>query len=110
MTWSQLLKKSPKPHVVIGWTRNVNRWRDEGFFDLVGIRRLAGHYSVKRDFDARRGKYLLLAAFEQENDARELAKAIGAETSERHTGYASQRYFKYSSKLRLALKSATLRE
>jgi hypothetical protein len=96
-TWSDLLHRHPQPHLVVGWTRNVNRWRDEGFFDLIDAQRPAGRYSVKRDFDEKRGQYLVLAAFEREGDARKLAEAIGAETVARYRGYASQRGFKYRS-------------
>ena len=96
--WSDLLDRHPKPHLVVGWTRNVNRSRDEGFFDLIGTQRPAGRYSVKRDFDEKRGQYLLLAAFERESDAREFADAVGAETVVRYRGYTSQRGFKYRSK------------
>jgi hypothetical protein len=64
-TRSDLLHRHPQPHLVVGWTRNVNRWRDEGFFDLIGAQRPAGRYSVKRDFDEKRGQYLVLAAFER---------------------------------------------
>jgi hypothetical protein len=93
--WSNLLRRHPEPHLVVGWTRNVNRWRDERFFDLIGTQHLAGRYSVKRDFDENRGQYLVLAAFEEVRDARELAEAVGAGTIARYPGYASQRGFKY---------------
>jgi hypothetical protein len=105
--WSVLLRRHPEPHLVVGWTRNVNRWRDEGFFDLIGSP--AGRYSVKRDLDEKRGQYLLLAAFGQESDARELAEAIGAETIGRYPGYASQRGVKYGSKFQKTLKAAIKR-
>jgi hypothetical protein len=104
--WSDLLDRQPEPHLVVGWTRNVNRWRDEGFFDLVGAQRPVGRYSVKRDFDEKRGQYLLLATFEKGSDARKLAEAIGAETVARYRGYASQRGFKYHSKFAKNLKAA----
>ena len=82
--WSDLFQRHPEPHLVVGWTRNVNRWRDEGFFDLIGVQQPAGRYAVKRDFDEKRGQYLLLAAFERESDARDLADAAGAETTKRY--------------------------
>jgi hypothetical protein len=107
--WSVLLRRHPEPHLVVGWTRNVNRWRDEGFFDLIGTQRPAGRYSVKRDLDEKRGQYLLLAAFGQESDARELAQAIGAETIRRYPGYASQRGVKYGSKFQKTLRAAIKR-
>ena len=108
--WSALLRQHPKPHLVVGWTRNVNRWRDEAFFDLIGVRRPDGRYSVKRDFDEKRGQYLLVAAFEQESDARDLAEATGAEVIARYPGYASQRGFKFGSKFGKTLKAAIKRE
>ena len=98
-----------RAHLVVGWTRNVNRWRDEAFFDLIGTQRPAGRYSVKRDLDEKRGQYLLLAAFGQESDAREFAEAIGAETIARYPGYASQRGFKYGNKFGKTLKAAMQR-
>jgi hypothetical protein len=66
-------------------------------------------YSVKRDLDEKRGQYLLLAAFGQESDARELAQAIGAETIRRYPGYASQRGVKYGSKFQKTLRAAVKR-
>jgi hypothetical protein len=107
--WSDLLHRHREPHLVVGWTRNVNRWRDEAFFDLIGRQRPAGRYSVKRDLDEKRGQYLLLAAFGQESDAREFAETIGAETIARYPGYASQRGFKYGSKFGKTLKAAMQR-
>jgi hypothetical protein len=103
--WSDLLDRHPEPHLVVGWTRNVNRWRDEAFFDLISAQRPAGRYSVKRDFDEKRGQYLVLAAFRYESDARELAEAIGAGPIARYPGYASQRGVKYNSKFGKTLTS-----
>ena len=88
----------------------MNRWRDDGFFDLIDSRPCAGRFSVKRDFDEKRGQYLLLAAFERESDASALADSIGAETVARYSGYASQRGFKYSAKFDKALTAAKKRQ
>lgn len=52
----------------------------------------------------------MLAAFDQERDARELAEAIGGETIVRYPGYASQRGFKYGSKFGKTLKAAIKRK
>jgi len=105
--WSDLLSRHPEPHLVVGWTCNVNRWRDEGFFDLIDARQPVGRYAVKRDFDEKRSQYLVLAAFEHESDARDLTDAADTETTRRYPGYASQREFKYGGKFGAPLKAAS---
>ncbi len=83
----------------------MNRWRDASLFDLIGSR-LAGRCAVKRDFDDKRGQFLLLAAFEREADARELAQSIGAVPATRYEGYASQHGLKCGSKFLKTLADA----
>jgi hypothetical protein len=98
-TWDTFLEQHARPHLVVGWTRNVNRWRDESFFQLIAAQNPSGRYASKRGFDLDRGRYLVLAAFEDESDAKRLSDALGAEKVDRLAGFASQRGFKYSSKL-----------
>jgi hypothetical protein len=109
-TWWDLLHRHPQPHLVVAWTRNVNRWRDDGFFELIGAQRPAGRCSAKRDFDEKRGQYLLLAVFERESDARNFADAVGAETIARYPSYASQRGLKCNSKFAMRLKAGNKRK
>jgi hypothetical protein len=108
-TFDTFLQKHPHSHLVVGWTRNVNRWRDDTFFQLVEAQKPAGRHAAKRDFDIDRGQYLVFAAFEHERDARKLAEALGAEKVDRFAGYGSQRGFKYASKLTKTLKSTLTR-
>lgn len=105
-SWTDLLSRHYEPHLVVGWTRNVNRWRDESFFDLVAACDPAGHYAFRRDLDEARGQFLVLAVFENERAALEVAEAIGAEAQTRYPGYASQFGFKYGGKLTRTLRAA----
>lgn len=102
-TWMKFLNQHPKPHLVVGWTRNIQSWRDDAFFELVDAQRPFGKYSSKRDIDPDRGRYLVLAAFEREQDARKLARLLDARTIKKYPGYASQSGFKYGGKLAKSL-------
>jgi len=106
--WTSFLERHPHPHLVVGWTRSVVRWRDDAFLQLIAAQQPVGRYLFKRDFDEGRSRYLVLVAFEKETDANKLADFLEAETIAYYSGYASQRGFALRAdlmkKVRAALK------
>jgi hypothetical protein len=92
-TWVKFLEEHPHPHLMIGWTGSIARWRNASFLQLITAQQPSGKFSIKRDFDQDRAQYLVLIGFEKEADATTLGQSLGAESAERYAGYASQRVF-----------------
>ena len=78
--WAKFLERHPHPHLVVGGTQSVVRWRDNEFLQLIETQRPSGRFAFKRDFDQERARYLVLVAFENEaerNRALEVSRALG---------------------------------
>jgi hypothetical protein len=71
------------------------RWRSDGIQQLIAALQPTGQYSLKRDLDRDQGRYLVLVAFENEQDANTFARSLGAETIANYPTYASQRGFSF---------------
>ena len=98
-TWNSFLVKHPNSHLVIGWTRNPKRWRETSLSGPIAARRPVGRFAWKRDIDQNQSRYLLLAAFENESDARDFADLCGAKKVSRFSGYETQCEFALSAPL-----------
>lgn len=105
-TWVKFIEEHPRPHLVIGWTRSVSRWRNDAFLQLNTAQQPSGKFSFKRDFDQDRAQYLVLIGFEEEADATRLGQSLGAEIVDRCVGYASQRAFEFGPDLVKKLSAA----
>jgi hypothetical protein len=94
--WTKFFREHPRPHLVVGSTRSVVRWRDDTLLQLVLDQRPSGQFSFRRDLDQDRSQYLVLVAYETETDAERLARSVGAAPLEAHSGFASTRRFDLS--------------
>ena len=95
--WAKFLERHPHPHLVVGGTQSVVRWRDNALLQLIETQGPSGRFAFKRDFDQERARYLVLVAFENEADAIELSEILGAEKADEDSRYASKREFDFDS-------------
>jgi hypothetical protein len=106
--WTEFVDGNQQRHLVFGSTTSVMHWRQKGIRRLLDALHPAGRFAFKRDLDDARDRYLLLVAFEQEEDARAFAHTLDAEPAADYAGFASQRCFAFDGgaikKIRAALK------
>src|SRR5262249_44396741 len=107
--WTAFVEGKQDRYLVFGTTTSVMRWREKGILRLVHALHPAGQYARRRALDDARGLYLILVAFEQQDDAHALADTVGAApTADHYPGFASQRGFTldaaFAKRLRAALR------
>jgi hypothetical protein len=106
--WAEFVAGKQPRHLVFGSTTSVLYWRQKGIRRLLDALNPAGRFAFKRDLDDARGRYVLLVAFEQEEDAKAFAHTLGAEPAADYAGFASERCFAFDGgaikKIRAALK------
>ena len=106
--WAEFVGGKQQRHLVFGSTTSVMHWRQKGIRRLLDALHPAGRFAFKRDLDDARGRYVLLVAFEQEDDAKAFAHTLDAESTADYAGFASQRCFTFDGgaimKIRAALK------
>ena len=96
--WAKFLERHPRPHLVVGVTRRVVKWRDNAFLRLIEAQPPSGQFAFRRDFDQHRACYLVFVAFEEEIDALKFSQLVGAEkNADEDPGYASKREFDFDS-------------
>jgi hypothetical protein len=104
--WAEFLEMHPRPHLVVGWTRGGRLWRHNNLLQWIAAQRLFGEYSCKRDYEPKRGRYVILLVFEKKADAQKLAVALKAKEVSNYPGFASQREFRVGSDLLEKLSAA----
>jgi hypothetical protein len=104
-TWSAFLAQHPNPHVVIGWTRNVNRWREISLNRWISYLHPTGQFAWKRDIDPTHSRYLLVAAFANQTDAQRFALHCRARNVPPGSGYQTQSEYALSTSLLRKLNS-----
>ena len=106
LRWARFLEKHPRPHLVVGATRRLVKWRDNVLLRLIAAHPPSGQFAFRRDFDQQRACYLVLMAFEDEIDALKFSQLVRAEKKvDEDPGYASKHEFDFdSANLTAALK------
>ena len=87
--WVKFIAKHPDAHVLLGRTRNITQWRNNGLRQLINAQHSSGQFSVRRDLDDEQGYLLILIAFANEADAVKLAEVLAAKRVDAYGGYSS---------------------
>lgn len=97
MAWARLARWRPPCHLVTG-EHEADRINRVGL-----LKRLIVALRMKRDWAVRvgqdRGRMLVQAAFEDENDALRLTEVLGARPVRRYVGWEAQQEFEFDPEL-----------
>ena len=85
--WVKFIAKHPDAHVLLGRTRNITQWRNNGLRQLINAQHPSEQVSVRRDLDDEQGYLLILIAFANEADAVKLAEVLAAKRVDAYGGY-----------------------
>jgi len=92
--WERLMRWHPGCHLVTGEHEPDRIERPKLLARLVVALRMKGDWAIRVGRD--RGRLLVQAAFEEENDALRLTEVLGAKPVRRYVGWASQQEFEFS--------------
>ena len=92
--WERLMRWHLGCHLVTGEHESDRIERPKLLARLVVALRMKGDWAIRVGRD--RGRLLVQAAFEEENDALRLTEVLGAKPVRRYVGWASQQEFEFS--------------
>lgn len=92
--WERLMRWHPGCHLVTGEHEADRVERPKLLARLIVALRVKGDWAIRIGRD--RGRLLVQAAFEDENDALRLTEVLGAKPVRRYVGWASQQEFEFS--------------
>lgn len=92
--WERLMRWHPGCHLVTGEHGPDRVERPKLLARLIVALRMKGDWAIRVGRD--RGRLLVQAAFEEENDALRLTEVLGTKPVRRYVGWASQQEFEFS--------------
>lgn len=106
VAWERLVRWHAVCHLVTGEHEADRIDRRKLLVRLIVALRPRGDWALRVGRD--RGRLLVQAAFEEENDALRLTEVLGARPVRRYVGWASQREFEFSPKVAERVRKALM--
>jgi len=104
--WERLLRWHPDRHLVTGEHEADRTDRARLLARLIVALRMKGDWAVRVGRD--RGRLLVQAALEDENDALRLSEVLGARPVRRYVGWVTQQEFEFDADVAERLRKALM--